>query len=333
VKILVTGGAGYIGSHMVKLLQDRGYTPIVLDNLSTGIKDRIKSAIFIEGDVSDVALIEKIHHQYSFNSVLHFAAFIQVGESTENPLKYYDNNIGASLKLLQTIRKLGVECFVFSSSASVYGEPQSDASIKEDHPKCPLNPYGQTKLMMEHILQDCDRAFGLKFAALRYFNVAGVSEEISLGKSLSPVTHLIPLVLQAASGRRPAITIYGNDYATPDGTCIRDYIHVKDLCEAHLLALQNLWQHKKSFSYNLGTGRGYSVQEVLETAKKVTGKSIPIIQGIRRPGDPARLVADGSLARAELQWVPAYSDLTQIIEDAWFYERTIVSHSKGYVTQ
>lgn len=323
--ILVTGGAGYIGSHMVKLLQQHGYTPIVLDNLSTGLRARIKDALFIEGDVSDIALVEQIHRQYGFTSVIHFAAFIQVGESTQNPLKYYQNNVASTVSFLQTLTMLGIKTFVFSSSAAVYGEPVYDQPIKEDHPTQPVNPYGQTKLMMEHILRDCARAYGLNYAALRYFNVAGVDKHIPFGVSSGPVTHLIPLVLQAASGRRPSIAVYGRDYATPDGTCIRDYVHVKDLCEAHLLALQALWNNDVSFTYNLGTGRGYSVQEVIKMSNLVTNMHIPIINSSRRAGDPARLVADGSMAQRMLNWTPRFSSLEQIIKDAWAYEMTAFS--------
>ncbi len=321
--ILVTGGAGYIGSHMVRLLQHKGYIPVILDNFSTSTSEFIKDVIYFEGNTHDTHLLEKIHAQYPFTAVLHFAAYIQVGESAQDPLKYYDNNVGSTVKFLQTLHKLGVQRIVFSSSAAVYGEPEYDAPIKEDHPTRPVNPYGQTKLMMEYILRDCAQAYGLKYAALRYFNVAGVDKNISLGKSNTPVTHLIPLVLQAASGRRPAITVYGRDYNTPDGTCIRDYIHVKDLCEAHLLALNALWEGKESFSYNLGTGKGFSVKEVIETSKNVTNIDFKVIEGARRTGDPARLVADGSKAQSELGWRPQYSELRQIVEDAWRYEQSV----------
>lgn len=318
--ILVVGGAGYIGSHMVKLLQSSGYTPVVLDNLSTGNRASVKDAIFIETSMSDGAVIERVFVRYPFEAVMHFAGHIQVGESTQDPLKYYDNNVASTIKLLKTLNRLRVKNFVFSSSAAVYGQPQHNIPIKEDHLTNPLNAYGQTKLMIEQVLKDCSTAYGIHYAALRYFNVAGIDDSLSLHSSKAPVTHLIPLVMRAASGRNPSITIYGDDYDTADGTCVRDYIHVKDLCQAHLLALEALMSNKESFTYNLGTGKGYSVQEVIRMSQAITGKNLQAVQGERRPGDPAFLVADATLAQCKLNWIPKYSDLKTIINDAWASE-------------
>jgi len=314
--ILVVGGAGYIGSHMVVCLKQAGFTPIVFDNLSTGHRDAVLDAEFIQGDLADVTLLDEVFAQHHFLAVMHFASFIQVGESVQQPAKYYQNNVTNTLNLLQALLKHKVKHFIFSSTAAVYGDPQS-ILMDEAHPKNPVNPYGHTKRMVEIMLEDFSRSYDFHFMSLRYFNAAGADPAGRLRERHEPETHLIPLLLQAAAGQRASVTLYGKDYATPDGTCIRDYIHVMDLCEAHLLALKALLDGKKSNTYNLGTGQGHSVKQVIDVAQKVTQKNIPIIEGERRPGDPAILVADPTRAIHELGWVPNYSSLEKIIEDAW----------------
>lgn len=318
--ILVVGGAGYIGSHMVKLLCRAGHKVTVFDNLSTGYQDALVGGRFVLGDLSDVAQVNSLFTSDSFAAVMHFASSIQVGESMRDPAKYYRNNVTNTQNLLDAMRTHQVAYFIFSSSAAIFGEPEQ-ALIAETHPKHPINPYGRSKWMVEQILADYDTAYGIKAACLRYFNAAGADPEGEIGERHQPETHLIPLVLQAISGRRSAITVFGVDYATPDGTCIRDYIHVNDLCQVHLLALQRLWQAQRSQAYNLGNGSGFSVRQVIDTAQQVTGCSVPVQYGDRRPGDPARLVADAARARAELGWQPRYGELTSIIEHAWNWER------------
>jgi len=315
-KILVVGGAGYIGSHMVQCLQEAGLTPLVLDNLSTGHQEAIGQAEFIIGDMRDTVLLKKLFATHHITAVMHFAAFIQVGESVTDPAKYYENNLVGTIHLLQAMRAAKVNYFIFSSTAAVYGEPQY-TPIDEKHPLAPVNPYGRGKWMVEQILQEYAASYGLQFAILRYFNAAGASAAGHLCERHEPETHLIPLVLQVASGERESITVYGKDYPTIDGTCLRDYIHVQDLCDAHLLALKALEQGKKQCIYNLGTGQGYTVQQVIDTAKQVTQRDIPVTQGSRRAGDPAILVADASLAQQELGWKPKHSNLQTIIEHVW----------------
>lgn len=325
--ILVVGGAGYIGSHMVLCLQKAGYTPVVLDDLSTGHRDALMNVEFIEGGLFDTALLEKLFAKYDFSAVMHFASFIQVGESVQYPAKYYQNNVAATLHLLDAMLKAQVKHFIFSSTAAVYGEPQY-TPINEQHPITPMNPYGHSKRMIEIILADYANAYGLHFASLRYFNAAGADPAGRLCERHDPETHLIPLILQAASGQRPAITVYGRDYPTSDGTCVRDYIHVSDLCDAHLLALKALWNGKQTAIYNLGTGEGYTVQQVIDVAKAVTGRQINVIDGERRAGDPVVLVADATLAKKELGWAPRYPELKTIIEHAWqAMSRSVVSAS------
>ncbi|MGC2049255.1 MAG: UDP-glucose 4-epimerase GalE [Gallionella sp.] len=321
--ILVVGGAGYIGSHMVKALLGEGYRVVTLDNLSTGYRDAVVGGEFIEADLADRGQLERLFSLHSIDAVMHFASFIQVGESVREPAKYYANNVTDTLKLLDTMLTHGVNKFIFSSSAAVYGEPIR-VPIDEDHPKQPLNPYGRTKWMVEQILADYDLAYGLKSVSLRYFNAAGADPEGQLGERHEPETHLIPLVLQAASGRRENVQVFGRDYDTPDGTCIRDYVHVADLCEAHRLALEHLLNGAGSAAYNLGNGNGFSVQEVIDTAARITGKPIPVKNGARRAGDPARLVADAKTAKQELGWVPHYPELETIIRHAWQWEQGIV---------
>lgn len=320
MNILVVGGAGYIGSHMVLTLSEGGHEVTTLDNLSGGHRDAVLRGEFILGDSGDSTLLDKLFTAQRFDAVMHFASHIQVGESVSHPAKYYDNNLARTLCLLDAMVRHEILHFVFSSTAAIFGEPEY-SPIDESHPTRPINPYGRSKLMVEEILQDYDYAYGLRSIALRYFNAAGADPHGRLGERHQPETHLIPLVLQAASGRRPAITIYGRDYPTPDGTCIRDYIHVTDLCQAHLLALQHLIQGKPTTAYNLGNGNGFSVQEVIDTARRITGKAFKVQEGERRGGDAARLVADSSRAQLELGWTPAYPDLDDIIAHAWAWER------------
>ena len=319
LRLLVVGGAGYIGSHMVKHLLQRGCDVVTFDNLSTGHRDAVLGGEFVLGDLADRAALDALFSQYQFDAVFHFASFIQVGESVKEPAKYYANNVVNTLKLLDAMVAHGVGRFVFSSTAAVYGEP-AYTPIDEAHPKQPINPYGKTKWMVEQILEDYDRAYGLRSIALRYFNAAGADPEGQLGERHDPETHLIPLVLQAASGRRPHISVFGRDYDTPDGTCIRDYIHVADLADAHWLALDKLMQGAASAAYNLGNGNGFSVQQVIDTTASVTGRTIPVVDAPRRDGDPAQLVADSTAARQALNWQPARFNLETIIEDAWKWE-------------
>lgn len=319
MNILVVGGAGYIGSHMVKLLGDKNCQVTTLDNLSGGYRDAVIYGDFIEGDIADIVLLEQLFAGQQFDVVMHFASYIQVGESMTSPAKYYQNNFSNTLNLLNVMQKAGVNKFIFSSTAAIFGEPQY-SPIDEVHPKNPINPYGRTKLMVEQALADYDRAYGLKSVCLRYFNAAGADPEGQLGERHNPETHLIPLVLQAASGHRANISVFGRDYDTPDGTCIRDYIHINDLCQAHWLALQTLLNGADSQAYNLGNGSGFSVQQVIDVAQQVTGKNITIQNSPRREGDPARLVADAALARQKLGWQPQYADLETIIEHAWQWE-------------
>lgn len=319
MNIFVVGGAGYIGSHMVNLLSTQGSHVTTLDDLSAGHHDAVLSGQFVQGCLGDVALLSDLFSKHHFDVVMHFASFIQVGESVAQPAKYYRNNVANTLVLLQAMQNAGIDKFVFSSTAATFGEPQY-SPIDERHPQWPINPYGWSKLMIERVLADYEQAYGLKSMVFRYFNAAGAHPRGLLGERHEPETHLIPLVLQAASGRRSNITVYGRDYDTPDGTCIRDYIHVEDLCQAHWLGVQALMQGAPSASYNLGNGNGFSVQQVIDTAQLVTGRPIPVLDGSRRAGDPARLVADSTLARQELGWLPEYADLGTIIEHAWNWE-------------
>lgn len=319
MNILVVGGAGYIGSHMVKRLGQSGCQVTTLDNLSAGHRDAVLCGEFVQGDMADVALLNRVFAQGRFDAVMHFASFIQVGESVQEPAKYYANNLVNTLQLLDVMRAHGVKQFIFSSTAATFGEPQY-VPIDEAHPQQPINPYGRTKLMVEQALADYDKAYGLKSVCLRYFNAAGADPEGQLGERHEPETHLVPLVLQAASGRRAHISVFGRDYDTPDGTCIRDYIHIVDLCEAHWLAVQHLVNGGASASFNLGNGQGFSVQEVIDTARQVTGRMIAVQEGPRRAGDPARLVADATRAREVLGWQPQFADLATIIAHAWRWE-------------
>lgn len=320
MRVLVVGGAGYIGSHMVKMLLKAGHSVVIFDNLVNGHQDAVLGGEFVLGDLGDTALIDELFCSHPFDAVMHFASFIQVGESVKEPAKYYRNNVACTLNLLDAMVAYGVRNFIFSSTAAIFGEPRY-TPIDEAHPREPINPYGRSKLMIEQILADYDLAYGIKSVSLRYFNAAGADPDGLLGERHDPETHLIPLVLQAASGRRESISVYGDSYATPDGSCIRDYIHVADLCEAHFLALEHLLDRRKSAAYNLGNGRGFSVYEVIDAARRITGKTINVVRAPRRDGDPAVLVADSSLACEVLGWKPKYSDLDTIVGHAWQWER------------
>jgi len=321
-EILVTGGAGYIGSHACKALAQAGYTPVVFDSLVYGHEWAVQWGPFEQGDLSDRARLDELFTTYDFAAVIHFAAYAYVGESVTDPAKYYRNNVAGTLNLLEAMIAHDVKQIVFSSTCATYGEPES-IPITESHPQRPINPYGASKLMVERMLADFDQAYGLRHIALRYFNAAGADPDGKIGEDHDPETHLIPLVLDAAAGMRSNITIYGDDYDTPDGTCIRDYIHVSDLADAHLLALQALEQGGTSRAYNLGNGHGYSVQEVIDTARQVTGREIPVRIGRRRPGDPDRLIGDASLIRQDLGWQPKFAALDKIIETAWQWHMKI----------
>ena len=320
MNILIVGGAGYIGSHMCKYLSQNGYKPIVLDNLVCGHRESVKWGPFIEGSMEDKALLNRILKEHEIAAVMHFAAFCYVGESVNDPGKYYRNNVAATLALLETIVENDILNFIFSSTCAVYGKPM-EIPIKEDHPQYPINPYGRTKLMVEQIMDDFGEAYGLKSVSLRYFNAAGADPDGELGEDHRPETHLIPLVLQTALNRQETINIFGNDYPTNDGTCIRDYIHINDLAQAHLLALERLMSGNPGGPYNLGNGNGYSVKQVVDVARQVTGKPIPSNIVERRPGDPAVLIGSSEKAVKELGWRPQFTDLNTIIETAWEWHK------------
>ena len=324
MNILVVGGAGYIGAHMTKLLFDAGNEVVVLDNLSSGSRDAVLGGEFVEGDLGDRALLDGLFSRHRFDAVMHFASFIQVGESTMRPGKYYRNNVANTVNLLDAMVEHGVRRLIFSSTAAIYGEPRY-VPIDEDHPKAPVNPYGRSKWMVEQMLDDYERAHGLRHSSLRYFNAAGADPSGALGERHDPETHLIPLVLQAASGRRPSINVFGADYDTPDGTCVRDYVHVVDLCRAHWLALERLMDGEESRAYNLGNGAGFSVKEVIDSARKVTARTIGVVETERRAGDAARLVADSRRAQQELRWQPQYPELDAIIAHAWAWEQKVAA--------
>ncbi len=328
MKVLVVGGAGYIGSHMVKMLASDGYDVVVLDNLSTGFRESVKYGTLIIGDLADVNLLENIFIEHKFDGVMHFAANSLVGESMQNPSKYYRNNVSNTQNLLDVMVRHHVKHFIFSSTAATFGEP-SYSPIDENHPQNPINPYGSTKLMVERILKDYHSAYGLHSVSLRYFNACGADPEGEIGELHDPETHLIPLILQAASGRRQDITVFGRDYPTEDGTCIRDYIHINDLCSAHAQALNYITEqsHAGAFAFNLGNGKGFSVQEVIDVVKEVVerdGYNLTVKDGERRQGDPAILVADSKLAQATLQWEPKFDQLKIIVEHAWNWEKQII---------
>lgn len=316
--ILITGGAGYIGSHMVKVAINKGYDVVVVDNLSTGHVESIDPrARFYKGDISDETFMKNVLEKEKIDGVIHFAAFSLVGESMLDPHKYYQNNVGKTNELLNILVKNKINKIVFSSTAATYGEPKK-TPILEDDEQNPTNVYGDTKLAIEKMLKWYDRAFGFKSVILRYFNVAGAYDNI--GEAHNPETHLIPIILQVANKKRDYLYVYGNDYETKDGTCIRDYIHILDLCEAHILALEYLFKGNNSNYFNLGTENGFSVLEMIEAARKVTGKPIPVIITKRRDGDPAVLIASSKKAKEILKWNPQYSFIEKMIEDAYFWE-------------
>jgi len=314
--ILIVGGAGYIGSHINKKLSQQGYETVVFDNLSFGHTDFVKWGIFHRGDLSDIDNIREVFKKYPIDAVMHFAAFTYVGESVKDPQKYYLNNLRNTLNLLQVMLEEEVKYFVFSSTCATYGNPE-EIPITESHPQNPINPYGKAKLMVEQVLADYTRAYDLNYVSLRYFNAAGADPDVEIGELHEPETHLIPLILDAATDRRGNIQIFGIDYPTPDGTCIRDYIHVMDLADAHIKALEYLQSGGESEVFNLGNGQGFSVMEVIETARKVTGRKIEVEEVDRRPGDPPVLVGSSDKAREILDWNPQYHDLSLIIETAW----------------
>jgi UDP-glucose 4-epimerase len=325
MRILVTGGAGYIGSHAVRLFLARGHDVWVFDNLSVGHRVAVPADRLIVGDLAEVPRLDHALLLNRIEAVVHFAAWTYVGESVREPGKYYQNNVVNTLNLLECMRRNRIERFVFSSTAATYGVPKQ-VPITEDEPQQPINPYGAGKLVVERALADYAAAYGWSYAALRYFNASGASADGAIGEDHDPETHLIPLVLQTVLGQKPHIEVFGTDYPTPDGTCIRDYIHVEDLAEAHLLALERQ-QPGQGLRYNLGIGRGYSVREVIRTVEEVTGKQVAVKEGSRRPGDPPVLVASSEKIQRELGWRPRYTDLRPIVETAWNWHRT---HPRGY---
>lgn len=326
MKVLVAGGAGYIGSQVTLDLARNGHQPIVYDNLSKGHQAAVKAGRLIKGDLNDLELIKKVLTIEKIDAVVHLAAFSLVGESVQDPGKYFQNNIANGIVLLDAMRACGVKYFVLSSTAAVYGEPER-TPITEDHPKRPTNPYGFSKLTLEGILEAYDRAYGLRYISLRYFNAAGADPKGEIGEDHQPESHLIPIILQTALGLRKEIQLFGTDYPTPDGTCIRDYIHVGDLSQAHLLALDALLGGAPSNIYNLGNGQGYSNREVIETARKITNLPIKVNEAPRRPGDPAILVASSERIKKELGWQPKYPTLEEIIATAWNWHR---KHPNGF---
>ncbi|MFT5525234.1 MAG: UDP-glucose 4-epimerase [Pirellulaceae bacterium] len=325
MNILVIGGAGYVGSHAAHYLENQGHAVWVYDSLVNGHRQAVLPGRLIEGDVADRETLEDALREKRIEAVMHFAAFSLVGESVTDPAKYYRNNISNTIGLLDSLRRLGIKKFVFSSTTATYGEPDR-IPITEDTPQNPINTYGFTKLVVEHALADYARAYGLGYAALRYFNAAGAHPDGHIGEDHRPETHLIPIVLQVALGQRDDITVFGEDYATDDGTCVRDYIHVMDLASAHLAALE-LLQPGQGICVNVGTGRGTSVREVIDACREVTGHDIPVILGERREGDPPKLIADATLARNLLGWTPEFTSMKSIVQTAWNWHK---DHPNGY---
>ncbi len=321
--ILVTGGAGYIGSHTVKALQHKGYRVIVLDNLMYGHRDVVEDVLrakLIVGDINDRLLLERIFETHPIEAVIHFAAYAYVGESVNSPAKYYWNNVTGTLNLLKAMMAASVKNIIFSSTCATYGVP-TRVPIQESAPQNPINPYGTSKLMVEKILGDFDRAYGLKSVIFRYFNAAGADPSGLLGEDHTPETHLIPLVLMTALNKRDSVSIFGTDYPTEDGSCVRDYIHVSDLAQAHVLGLEYILKKSKSEIFNLGNGSGFSVKQIIETARKVTGRKITAIECDRRPGDPPVLVGSGEKAKKVLGWQPQYTDISSILSHAWNWHK------------
>lgn len=327
MNVLVCGGAGYIGSHTVYELIERGHSVVVVDSLIKGHKAAVHNdAKFYLGDIRDEEFMDKVFKENNIDAVIDFAAFSLVGESVNEPFKYYENNVYGTLKLLETMERAGVKKIVFSSTAATYGEPENDIIVESDKTN-PTNPYGETKLTVEKMLKWADNAYGIKFVALRYFNAAGAHISGKIGEDHSPETHLIPIILQTALGQREKMFIFGDDYDTPDGTCVRDYIHVTDLADAHIKALEKLFKTNESGIYNLGNGKGFSVKEVIEKAKKVTGKEFKVEIEARRNGDPSTLIASSEKAIKELGWKPKFNTLDKIIETAWNWHK---DHKNGY---
>src|SRR5262245_2489723 len=325
MRILVTGGAGYVGSHCLRRLLAAGHEAVVYDNLWQGHREAVPAGLLVEGDLNDEAKLTALLEDRKIEAVMHFAALALVGESVQKPELYYRNNVAGSFHLFEAMRQAGVWRIVFSSTTATYGTPET-MPIAETTPQQPINPYGFSKLVVERMLDDYAAAYGFGCAALRYFNAAGAATDGSIGEDPAPESHLIPIVLQVALGQRPSISIFGDDYPTPDGTCIRDYVHVEDLATAHLAALERL-QPGKAIKVNLGTGHGYSVREVIDACRKITGHSIPAITAARRPGDPPELIADSRLARQLLGWTPRYTTIESIVETAWRWHQ---AHPRGY---
>ena len=327
MNVLVVGGAGYIGSHCVRQLAAAGHRPVVLDNLVYGHRSAVAPSVpFYENDLGDEAAVRRVLTKEQIGLVMHFASFCYVGESVTDPLKYYLNNVSATLQLLKAMLAVDVKQFVFSSTCATYGIPDR-LPMTEDLPQAPINPYGQTKLDVENVLKALARAHGLSFAAFRYFNAAGASEDGSIGEDHNPETHLIPLAIDAALGRRPPMHLFGTDYPTPDGTCLRDYVHVDDLSRAHIAVFDRLAKTGTKLFYNLGTGRPSSNREVIRAVEKLSGKTVPVVEAPRRAGDPPALYADSSLAKRELGWQPRFADIESTVATAWKWQST---HPKGY---
>lgn len=324
--VLITGGAGYIGSHTAAELLEKNEEIIIADSLERGHTEAVLGGKLVVGDLRDKEFLKRLFLENDIEAVIHFAAYIEVGESVANPLKFYNNNVVSTLNLLTAMSEAGVNKIVFSSTAATYGEPENTPILETDR-TLPTNPYGETKLAVEKALKWADVSLGIKHVVLRYFNACGAHKSGRIGEDHNPETHLIPLIIQAALGKREDIKIFGNDYNTPDGTCVRDYIHVTDLANAHLLALEKLRKDNSSSIYNLGNGQGFSVKEVIDVVRKVTGRPIKEILSPRRPGDPAILIASSDKIKKELNWVPQYSDLSAIVESAWNWHN---SHPAGY---
>ena len=328
--VLVLGGAGYIGSHTVYELEDAGEDVVIVDNLATGHREAVHpKARFYEGDVRDGAFMDSVFEQEKIDAVIHFAAYSLVGESVGNPVKYYDNNVGGAIALVDAMQRNGVKQIVFSSTAATYGEPERVPIMETDRTQ-PTNPYGETKLAMEKLFHWADVAYGIKFVSLRYFNACGAHESGRIGEDHNPESHLIPLILQVPNGKREAISVFGDDYPTKDGTCVRDYIHVTDLAQAHILAVKYLRDGRESDIFNLGNGVGFTVNEVIDTARIVTQDDIPAVISPRRAGDPAQLIASSAKARETLGWNPEHDSLEEIIASAWKWHK---SHPDGYATK
>jgi UDP-glucose-4-epimerase GalE len=324
--VLVAGGAGYIGSHALRLLREAGYEAFAYDNLSEGHRAAVLESPLVEGDLSDRDRLLAVMRERDVDAVFHFAASCYVGESVRDPAKYYRNNVATTLVLLDTMREAGVPSFIFSSTCATYGDPVQEL-MDEDHPQAPINPYGWSKLMVERVLADYARAYGLRYVSFRYFNAAGAHPDGRIGEDHDPETHLIPLVLRAAADGRPPLQVFGSDYPTRDGTCIRDYIHVVDLAEAHRLGLEYLREGGPSTAFNLGNGAGYTVLEVIAAAERVVGRPVPRVLAERRPGDPPRLVGNAARARSVLGWRQQYGDLDTILRTAWDWHRR---HPRGF---